>query len=47
MGKIIKIYYYVDTENLNLKTMGFKLPYMRLMQLKNKIKKEIKDSLKI
>ena len=43
MGKIIKINYYADTENLDLETMGFKLPYMILIQLKNKIKKEIKD----
>lgn len=47
MGKKIKIHYYVDTENLSLKTVGFKLSYVRLMQLKNKIKKEIKDSLEI
>ena len=41
MSKKIEIHYYIDTDNFNISEKGSKIPYIKLKQLGNIIKKKI------
>lgn len=47
MPKKIEIHYYVDTGNFNIMEKGSKMPYIKLKQLGNIVKKEIDNFLKV